>query len=204
MNTLAGTAQEGVSLPHPLVLNFRSLEITDDQLLKISADNDDLRFELTAKGELVVMPPAFSLTGWQGSRILQRLANWADQEGTGMVFNSSAGFRLPNGAVRAPDASWLPRQRWNALPEDERAKFAPTCPDFVLELRSSSDPLSYTQTKMTEYMENGARLGWLVDPVQRRVYVYEPGEPVSRLDDPELVSGDPVLPGFRLNPREIW
>ena len=196
--------QGSAYLPHPLVLDFRAFEMTDEQLLRLSADNDALRFELTAKGELVIMPPAASLTGWQGARLLQRLANWAEQEGTGMVFNSSAGFRLPNGAVRAPDASWLLRLRWDALSEDEREKFAHICSDFVIVLRSPSDTLSQVQAKMAEYIENGARLGWLVDPQQRRVYVYTPDQPVSCLDEPGVISGDPVLHGFRLDLREIW
>ena len=196
--------QGGVYLPNPLILDLRAIGITDEQLIRISSDNGDLRLEITAKGELVVMPPAVSETGWLENELCFQLTLWAHQDGTGITFGPSAGFRLPNGAVRAPDASWMPRERWQALTEDERKTFAHFCPDFVLGLRSQSDTLVSIQEKMDEYMESGARLGWLVDPFQKRVHVYRPGTAVEVLQNPATVSGETVLPGFELNIQDIW
>lgn len=189
----------------PLVLRLKpAVELTPDQLLEISSLNKDLRLELTAKGELIVMPPAGSETGERNSELNMQLRIWAKRDGTGVTFDSSAGFTLSNGAVRSPDASWVERSRWASLTLAQRRKFAPLCPDFVIELRSPSDSLSIAQAKMQEYLENGARLGWLMDPEQKRVYVYRPGAPVQRLENPEKVSSDPVLPGFVLDLREVW
>ncbi len=196
--------QGGTSLPHPLVLDFGAIHVTDDQLLKFCSDNDNLRFELTANRELVVMPPVGLRSGWQEGRLFLQLTIWADRDGTGVAFNASAGFTLPNGAIRAPDASWTLRERLNALEEDDWRSFAHICPDFVIELRSPSETLASQQAKMEEYIQNGARLGWLVDPIQRRVHVYRPDAYAEVLDSPSAVSGDPVLPGFELNLQEIW
>ena len=191
-------------LSGPFFLDFRAVEMTDEQFLQFCADNGDLRFELTAKKELIVMPPAGLGSGWRELRVGRRLDTWAEEDGTGMAYGPSAGFRLPNGAVRAPDASWLRLSRRDGLTEDERERIAPICPDFVLEIRSPSDSLAVVQAKMQEYMENGARLGWLIDPFQRRVHVYRPGQPVEVLEDPATVAGEDVLPGFDLNLSEIW
>ena len=197
-------SQGGTYLPNPLVLRFAALKMTGDQFLQFCSDNGDLRFELTAKKQLVVMPPAGSETGWRENRFNVRLGIWAERDGTGLDFGPSAGFTLPNGAIRAPDASWVLRPRWDALSEAERMKYAPICPDFVAEVRSPSDSLRDVQDKMAEYMGSGARLGWLLDPRQRRVYVYRPGQVPEVLDEPTSISGDPVLPGFELDPQEIW
>ena len=209
--TVLTPEQGGPYLPHPLLLDVSSLQLTDHQLEKVSADNDNLRLELTAKGELVVMPPAGSRVGWAEGRLYLRVTVWADQDGTGVTFGPSAGFRLPNGAVYAPDVSWMPRERWEAWLADQDGKskddeevFARFCPDFVLELRSPSDTLVSHQRKMAEYVANGCRLGWLIDPIRKQVHIYRPGTPPEIRDDPESVSGDPVLPGLELNVREIW
>lgn len=191
-------------LASPLVLDFKAIEMTDDQFVQFCADNDDLRIELTAKRELIVMPPTNLETGSENLSLSAQLYNWTRQDGSGIGFDSSSMFTLPNGAVRSPDASWMLRERWVALPLEERRRFSHIVPDFVAELRSPSDRLSYVQLKMEEYMENGARLGWLIDPFQRRVYVYRPGQPVEVLENPARVSGEDVLPGFELNPQEIW
>ena len=190
--------------PFPILLDVSSLRLTNRQLEKISSDNEPLQLELTAKGELIVMPPVSSVTSRRGARLLLRLGNWAERDGTGMVFDSSGGFTLPNGAIRSPDASWVLGERWDGLDDSELTTFAHICPDFVLELRSPSDTLASLQRKMEEYLDNGCRLGWLIDPVQKRVHVYHPGSPPEILDDPETVPGDPVLPGLQLNVREIW
>ena len=197
-------AQGGTYLPHPLALDFRALEMTDDQFLKFCSDNDDLRFELSAKRELVVMPPSGALSAWEEGELFGQLRSWARRNGTGLAFNASAGFTLPNGAIRAPDASWMPRERWDALEDRERKGFAPLCPDFVMEYRSPSDTLASQQAKMNEYVQNGVRLGWLVDPIRRRVHVYRPGEPVEMLKRPATVSGEPVLPGLEISFQDIW
>lgn len=203
--------QGGDYLPYPLLLDLSSLELDDWQLEKISADNDDLRLELTAKGELVIMPPARTITGWQEGEILYQVTRWAKGNGTGVTFSASAGFRLPNRAVLAADAAWMTQERWETWlreqegkEEKEREEFSTFCPDFVVELRSSSDTLVSVQRKLEEYMENGIRLGWLMDPVRKRVHIYRPGAAPEVLDNPEAVSGEPELPGFELDLREIW
>ena len=187
-----------------LMLNAKSLHLTDKQFFGLCRDNPDLRIELTAKKELIIMPPTGSRTGWRNSKLNQRLANWAEENSTGLTFDSSTGFSLPNGAKRSPDVSWVRRDRWEALSGPDQEVFAPICPDFVAELRSPTDNLLTLQDKLLEYIDNGARLGWLIDPGTRRVYIYRPEEPVEQLEDPATVSGAPVLPGFALSLPEIW
>ena len=193
-----------IDLPYRLALNFRAVKMTPAQFLQLCADNGDLRMELTAERELIVMPPTGLITSSRNSDLNYQLRHWSRRDGTGVVFDSNGGYTLPNGAIRAPDASWLLRSRWESLTPAEQAGFAPICPDFVIELRSPSDSLAVVQAKMAEYMDNGARLGWLIDPQARRVYVYRPGQTVAMLDAPETVSGDPELPGFVLDLTEIW
>jgi len=200
MAQIAGVAELSV----PFKLNVRRTKLTEEQFMQLCQENPELRLELTAQGELVIMPPTGSETGWCDSRLNLRLAAWAETEGTGLTFGSSTGFTLPNGAVRSPDASWVKRDRWNALTTEQRRRFAPLCPDFVIELRSPTDRVSDLQEKMQEYIDNGARLGWLIDPLDKRVYVYRPSQPVESLDNPTSLSGDPVLPGFVLQVWELW
>ncbi len=193
-----------VALPYRLVLNVRALEMTEDQLLQICSDNGDLRIELTANRELVIMPPAGMESGWQEAELARQVGNWSVQDGTGRFFGPNAGYTLPNGAVRAPDISWMPLSRWESLGREDRMKFGHTFPDFAIELRSPSDRLRDVQDKMQEYMENGVRIGLLIDPLNRRVHVYRPGQPVDILEEPTGVSADPVLPGFVLDLSAIW
>jgi Uma2 family endonuclease len=188
----------------PFKLNVRRVKLTEEQFALLCQENRDLRFELTAQQELVIMPPAGSETGWRNGRLTYRLTAWSDVDGTGLVFDSSAGFTLRNGAIRSPDASWVRRVRWDALTQEQREKFAPLCPDFVVELRSRTDRLADLQEKMQEYMDNGARLGWLLDPIDTRVHIYRPSQPVEMLENPDTLGGDPVLPGFILPVRELW
>ena len=190
--------------PYLLQLNIQALDLTDAQFDRLCHDNPDLRLELTAQRTLVIMSPTGSKTGWRNSKLNQRLANWAEQDGTGLAFDSSTGFTLPNGAKRSPDAAWVRRARWEALSEEQQEGLAPLCPDFVVELRSPDDRLVILQEKMEEYIANGAQLGLLLDPSTRRVYIYHPQSPVEVLEDPATLSGDPVLPGFVFNPHEIW
>ena len=191
--------------PGGVTLRLRPvIEITPDDLLELSSLNDDLRLELTADGELIVMSPTNLDTGEQNSEITMQLRQWAKRDGTGVSFDSSTGFALKGNAVRSPDASWLLRSRRDALSCEQRRAYPEICPDFVIELRSPSDRLKVAQRKMAEWLDNGIRLGWLIDPDAKRVYVYRPGVKVEQLDNPQSVSGDPVLPGFVLKLSEIW
>jgi Uma2 family endonuclease len=195
---------QGVETPQPFQWNLKVTWLTEEQFLRLCQENPELRLELTAQGELIVMPPTGSETGWRGGKLTQRLANWADIDGNGLVFDSSTGFTLPNGARRSPDAAWVRRERWNAITKEQRRGFAPLCPDFVVELRSPTDSLPVLREKLQEYLDNGAQLGWLIDPLEKRVHIYRPGQSVEILEDPEHVPGDPLLPGFVLPVRELW
>ena len=204
----AGQAPAGPVGPEPLgpiVLRLAPvLELTDDHLLRLCSLNDALRIELNAKGELEILPPANPRTSIQNANLTSGLVMWARADGTGLGFDATAGFTLPNGAIRSPDASWIIKERWAELSDEEKRKFARIVPDFVVELRSPSDRLGYVQTKMREYMDNGVRLGWLIDPLRGRVHVYRPGAPVEELERPETMSGEPELPGFSLDLKPIW
>lgn len=178
--------------------------LSEDQFFRLCQINRDLRLERNARGELLLMPPTGIDTDDQNAEITMQLRLWAKRDGTGTAFGSSAGFTLSNGAVRSPDGAWVRRSRLDQLSADERGRFARVCPDFVIELRSSSDALRTVQAKMQEYIDNGAQLGWQIDPKNRRVYVYRPDAPVERLDDPATVSGDPLLAGFVLDLNEVW
>jgi Uma2 family endonuclease len=180
------------------------VDLTPDRFFELAGINKDLRMELTAEGELIVMPPAGGETGNRNATIAIRLGVWAEQDNAGIIFDSSTGFTLPNGAVRSPDASWVERSKWEALTNEQRKKFVPLCPDFVIELRSPTDSLSVLRDKMQEYLDNGAKLGWLIDPEQKRVYVYRPRSEAEELHNPEKIPGDPILSGFTLDLREIW
>ena len=189
----------------PVILHLQPvLDMTDDQLYELCRINRELRIERTAEGELLVMPPTGGETSEGNSEITMQLRIWAKRDGAGVTFDSSSGFVLPNHAMRSPDAAWIKRSRWATLTPDQRRKFVPLCPDFVIELRSPSDELSVLQAKMQEYRDNGAQLGWLIDPAARRLYVYRPQAPVERLENPDALSGDPVLRGFVLDLGEIW
>jgi Uma2 family endonuclease len=193
------------SMSVPLTVNLPAIKsMSVEQFYELCQANRDLRIERTASGEVIIMPPAFSDTGNRNFKIALQLGNWAEQDGTGETFDSSAGFTLPNGATRSPDASWIKLERWNALTEEQKASFAPICPDFVIELRSSSDTLSGLQNKMQEYIDNGASLGFLIDRKNRNVYIYRPNQEPEILDHPETVSGEPELPGFALRMAKIW
>ena len=180
------------------------IELTDDQFFELCQKNKELTFERTHQGDLIIMTPTGGETSNSNGRLNQQLFNWNDRDGTGIAFDSSGGFKLPNGANRSPDASWVKRERWEALTPEERQKFPPLCPDFVVELLSPSDSLKTTQEKMQEYIENGARLGWLINRKTRQVEIYRPGRDVEVLDSPDRLSGEDVLPGFLLKLESIW
>ena len=181
-----------------LELQSANIDLSDEQFYRLCQANRDLRLERTAEGKLIIMPPTGWETGNRNFRIAQQLGNWADADGTGIGFDSSTGFKLPNGAIRSPDAAWVKRDRLEALNPDPD-KFLPICPDFAIELRSASDRLSDVQGKMQEYLENGLRLGWLINPQDRQVEVYCPDQPIEILNAPTELSADSVLPGFTLS-----
>ncbi|MFM6089630.1 MAG: Uma2 family endonuclease [Dolichospermum sp.] len=188
-----------------LTVNLESvIEMTDEQFFKLCQNNRDLRFERNANGELIIMPPTGGETGNRNGRITQQLMNWTDADGTGIAFDSSTCFKLPNGADRSPDAAWIKLERWDALSDEEKQKFPPICPDFVIELLSPSDSLKTTQEKMQEYIANGVRLGILINRKSRQVEIYRPGKEVEVLESPATVSGEDVLKGFVLNLGMIW
>ena len=189
----------------PLVLRLDPvLKLSEDQFFELCQINRELRIERNAEGELLLMPPAGGETGERNLGIAAQLWVWNRRGRTGVAFDSSTGFTLPNSAVRSPDASWIARERWESLPAEQRGKFARICPDFVVELRSPTDRLRDVQAKMAEYIANGARLGWLIDPIRGQAEVYRPDTPVEQLKRPDSLSGHPILPEFVLDLREIW
>lgn len=195
---------EASVLPHPFALDFGSERLTDEQFEALCRRQKDAKFELSADGELLVMPPTSLESGWRNSRLTRRTDVWAELDATGISFDSSTMYTLPNGAKRSPDVSWISLEKWNQLGPSERAKFSRVVPDFVIELRSPTDYLIDLRYKMAEYIENGVRLGFLIDPIERQVHIYRANGEIEILDDPESVSGEDVLKGFELNVREIW
>ncbi|NEQ35655.1 MAG: Uma2 family endonuclease [Okeania sp. SIO3I5] len=182
-----------------------SLKMTDEQFFDFCQVNRDLRIETNKFGELLIMSPTGSETGNRELNICVQLGLWSDEDGTGLAFSSSTGFTLFTGAKKSPDAAWIKLERWQSLSQEQKEKFAPICPDFVVELMSPSDNLKTLQEKMTEYMEEpGVKLGWLIDRKGRKVYIYRPGMPTECLENPDSVSGEPVLPGFVLNMSKVW
>ncbi len=186
------------------VLNAESVGLSAEQFYQLCRDNPDLRIELTARKEIEIMSPTNSKTGFRNAEICRQLGNWAVSDRSGVSFDSNAGFTLANGARRAPDASWIRRERWDALTPEDQETLAPICPDFVIELWSPSDTIPDLQAKLEEYIANGAHLGFLIDPKHQQVHIYRPGRHPERLDQPRSVSGDPELPGFTLELIEIW
>jgi Uma2 family endonuclease len=187
-------------------LNFGSFlkPMKNDEFLQLSRDNQDVQIEMTKEGDLIIMPGTGGLTGRKNSRIIRRLDEWAETDETGVTFDSDTIFCLPNGAKKIPDASWVSNEKWNALSEAEQDKIVPFAPDFAIELRSRTDSLKDLQDKMQEYIENGTSLGWLIDPLERKVHIYRQNSEVEILENPMEISGEPFLKGFTLNLKEIW
>ncbi|MBT3604251.1 MAG: Uma2 family endonuclease [Candidatus Latescibacteria bacterium] len=178
--------------------------LSDQDFFDFCQANPELRIERTSEGDLIIMSPTGGNTGRRNFNLTYQFGLWLETFSEGVGFDSSTGFILPNGAERAPDLSWVRNERWDALTEAERNVFPPLCPDFVAELRSPSDSLSTLKDKMQEYLDNGAQLGWLIDPLDKNIYIYQPHEAVIYSDEPETISGDPTLPGFVLNLQKIW
>lgn len=190
-------ASPAVKIPTAMSVSFM-------QFLQLVKANPELRLELTAEGTLIAMSPTGSEGGQRNAELTTDFGIWNRQTKLGIVFDSSTGFRLPNGAVRSPDVSWVKQSRWDALTSEQRKGFAPLCPDFVLELASESDDIEDLQAKMQEYIENGAQLGWLIDPRTRQVEIYRPGKPVEILQSPKTLSGEDILSGLVFNLNVIY
>jgi Uma2 family endonuclease len=193
---------DGATITLPPTLELM-IDLTDDQFFELCQKNRDYRFERTANGELIIMPPTGSYTGNYNIELSFQLQAWSRQNKLGIAFDSSTGFKLPNGANRSPDASWIKIERWNALTAEQKIKFAPICPDFVVELLSATDSLPTTRKKMQEYIDNGAKLGWLLNRKNQQVEIYHPDQPVEILQSPTNLSGEDVLPGFILELQGI-
>ncbi|PSB05046.1 Uma2 family endonuclease [Merismopedia glauca] len=188
-----------------IVINLPAIaQFNDEQFYQLCQANSDLKLELSAVGELIVMPPTGGITGKRNSDIIADLVIWNRRTGLGVVFDSSTVFKLPNGANRSPDAAWIPLDKWNALTSEQQEKFLPLCPDFVIELRSPSDSLKTLQNKMQEFIDNGTVLGWLINPQARQVEIYHQSREKEVLEHPINVLGENVLPGFVFNLQLIW
>ncbi len=180
------------------------IKLTDDQFYELCRQNPDVKFERNIKGELIIMSPTGGETGNRNAEIIIEFGIWNRQTKLGKVFDSSTGFKLPNGAERSPDVAWIKQERWDTLTSEKKEKFPPIAPDFVLELMSPSDTLQKTQEKMQEYRDNQVKLGWLIDRKTRRVEIYRLGQEVEVLESPTELSGEDILPGFVLNLQIVW
>jgi Uma2 family endonuclease len=187
----------------PVRLRF-DRPMTDEELMRFCAENETVHVERDAKGELIVMSPTGSEgSGWN-SEIITDLNLWARQDGRGKVFDSNGGFTLPDGSMRAPDAAWVLLRRWNALSREDQKRFAPICPEFVIEVRSETDKLHDLQAKMEMWIANGAEVAWLIDPLEKAVTIYRPGEQPELLAQPTSVQGTGPIAGFELVLARIW
>ncbi|MBZ8180278.1 MAG: Uma2 family endonuclease [Oscillatoria sp. PMC 1051.18] len=181
-----------------------TVALTDEQFYYLCVANEEWRMELSAEGELIIMSPTGGESGIRNASLIGDIIIWNRQTNLGYVFDSSTIFRLPNGAKRSPDVSWVKRDRWEALSPQDKKRFPPLCPDFLIELRSESDRLPQLQTKMQEYLTNGCRLGWLIDPLTPQIEIYRPSQPVETLTfstaaTPPTLDGETVLPGLNLD-----
>ena len=185
-------------------IKFESWQLSDEQFFQLCQDNRDLRLERNPKGDLIIMPPTGGETSNSNAGITAQLWLWNNLNKLGVVFDSSGGFKLPNGADRSPDAAWIPLEKWQALTPQQKERFLPLSPDFVIELMSPSDNLETARKKMQEYLDNGTRLGWLINRKTREVEIYRQGQAVEILTNPESLSGENILPEFSLNLTLIW
>ena len=186
----------------PVIL--QSSPMSDAEFVKFCERYPDCRIECTADGEIIIMPPNFTKGSYRNSLITTQLCNWTEADGRGWAFDSSGGFVLPNGARRSPDSSWVSKARVARLPEEHLEGFFRLCPEFVVELRSATDRLDKLQAKMTEWIDNGAELGWLIDPRSRSVWIYRRGRTAERLEGPERLRGEGPVEGFELDLRRVW
>ena len=188
-----------------ITVNFKPIiDISDEQFYQLCIHNPDTKFERNADGEIIIMPPTGGETGKRNAKLITRFTIWNEQTGLGEVFDSSTGYQLPSKANRSPDVSWIEKKRWHSLTPEQKQKFIPLAPDFVLELMSPSDYLANVQLKMKEYLDNGVKLGWLINPGAKQVEIYRLGKDVELLDSPQSLSGEDILPGFVLNLTDIF
>ena len=187
-----------------LEIKFESFKLTDEQFYQLCRDNRDLKFERNVNGDMVIMSPTGGDTGYKNAAITAQLWNWNQHKKIGVVFDSSTGFKLPNGADRSPDASWISLEKWHNLTPKQRQTFLPLSPDFVIELRSPSDNLKSLREKMKEYINNGTKLGWLINRKDQQVEIYRQEDDVEVLDNPQTLSGEDVLPAFVLELSLVW
>lgn len=187
-----------------LTINLSSVNLTDEQFFSLCVSNRDYRFERNSKGDLVIMSPTGGETSNRNIDISYQLQNWNRRKKKGIAFDSSGGFKLPLGGIRSPDASWIPLKKWESLTNKEKQQFLPLCPDFVIELLSPTDKLIDTQNKMLEYLENGTKLGWLINRETRQVEIYRPHQSVEILNNPHSLLGEDILEDFVLEMELIW
>jgi len=190
--------------PEPYVLDLSDvIRLSDEELLRICAANPDLQIEQNSAGQLEIMSPAGPSSSARAAQLVLALGRWNEEREAGVVFDGTAGFRLPNGALRAADVAWLDRDAWQRLTPEQREKFAHVVPDFLVEIRSPSDRLAHVRGKMDEWMENGCRLAWLVDPAEQQIHVYRHGHAVETVDFHTTLTGYDILPGFTFDPRTL-
>ena len=182
----------------------QSLKVTQEQFVQLAIVNRDVRLERTATGELIIMPPTGGNTGKRNIDLTFQLQAWNRQTKLGVAFDSSTAFQLPNGADRSPDAAWIRQERWDALTPEQQETFPPLCPDFAIELRSKSDNMEPLGKKMQEYLDNGLRLGWLIDANNKRFEIYRQALEFEVLESPVSLSGEDILPGFVLDLQVIF
>ena len=188
-----------------ITVNFNSVvDLSEEQFFQLCISNPDTKFERNASGEIIIMPPTGGETGRRNASLIGRFIIWNEQTKLGEVFDSSTGYTLPNSANRSPDVSWIKQERWNSLTPEQKQKFIPLAPDFALELMSPSDYLNDVRVNMKEYLDNGVRLGWLINPQAKQVEIYRLGQDIELLDSPQSISGEDVLPGFILDLTNIF
>jgi len=178
--------------------------VSEAEFVEFCERNPDMRIEMSEDGDIVIMPPTNTETGRKNFDVIGNFWAWTKKDKTGVAFDSSTGFTLPNGARRSPDLAWVRKEKWDALSKEEKRRFARLVPDFVVELRSETDSLKVLQNKMLEYIESGVLLGWLIDPQERKVHIYRPEKAVETLDNPERISGESVIEGFILEMENIF
>jgi Uma2 family endonuclease len=178
--------------------------LSDDEFFEFCTMNPELRIERSAHGEIIIMPPAGAETGYRNSDLTAQLTTWAKKDGRGRAFDSNTEYILANGAARSPDASWILKSRIDPFTKEQKRKFLPLCPDFVVELTSPTDRLKQVKTKMREWIDNGAQLGWLIDPDRLAIYIYRPVREPQQLSDIESIAGEAPVDGFRLELGDIW
>lgn len=187
----------------PFYLDLRSAPLSEDQFDELCKNHDELKFEVSSKGQLIIVSPTSPETGWRNAKLICEVGKWS-KKASGVAFDSSTFFTFPNGAKLSPDVSWMSLSKWETISPAERRQNSHFVPDFVIELLAPSDNVEYVKAKMDEYIGNGVRLGWLIDPMEKKIHIYRENGETEVLDDPELVSGENVLPGFELNLRELW